>query len=640
METIRILKQYVGAYRRDSLLSVVCMIGEVVMDILIPLAMARLIDEGISGGNMPAVLRYGALMALGAVLGLLLGAGGGRFSARASAGLAANLREAMYEKIQHYSFSNIDKYSTAGLVTRLTTDVTNVQNAYQMLLRACMRSPAIMVLALCMTVMISPKLSLIFFAAILFLILVTALIIRRAMGMFSRVFTKYDEMNAAVQENVTGIRAVKSFVREEHENKKFRAAADQIYRLFVEAERLVCFSLPAMLFTVYACIIAISWQGAHEIVAGRLSTGQLTSLFTYATNILVSLMMLSMAFVMLTLSVASGRRIVEVLTEEPAIRAPETAVTEVADGSICFENVDFSYGRRQLPVDWDDREAVRRFRRRQREREALRRGRASAAELRRETASGGTDCDGTESKGTERGGRNVLSGINLRIRSGEVIGIIGGTGSSKTSLVSLIPRLYDVTAGAVRVGGRDVREYDLRALRNAVGMVLQKNMLFSGTIYENLRWGNENASEEACREACRLACADAFIRSFPAGYHTRLEQGGSNLSGGQRQRLCIARALLKQPKILILDDSTSAVDTTTDAAIRRAFRESIPDTTRLIISQRVSGVRDADRIIVLEDGKISGFGTHEELLRSNEIYRAVAEAQTEGSGDFDEREGA
>lgn len=611
MEIIRILKQYVGMYRRDSLLSVACMIGEVVMDILIPLAMARLIDEGIAGGNMPAVFRYGVLMALCAVLGLLLGAGGGRFSARASAGLAANLREAMYEKIQHYSFSNIDKYSTAGLVTRLTTDVTNVQNAYQMLLRACMRSPAIMTLALCMTVMISPKLSLIFFAAILFLVLVTALIIRRAMGLFSRVFTKYDEMNAAVQENVTGIRAVKSFVREEHENKKFQMAADQIYRLFVGAERLVCFNLPAMLFTVYACIIAISWQGAHEIVAGRLSTGQLTSLFTYATNILVSLMMLSMAFVMLTLSVASGRRIVEVLTEEPAIRTPEQAATEVEDGSICFENVDFSYGRRQLPVDWDDREAVRRFRKKQRMREEL-----------------------------HRGGRNVLSDINLCIRSGEVIGIIGGTGSSKTSLVSLIPRLYDVTAGTVKVGGRDVREYDLKSLRDAVGMVLQKNTLFSGTIYENLRWGNENASEEECQEACRLACADEFIRSFPEGYHTRLEQGGSNLSGGQRQRLCIARALLKKPKILILDDSTSAVDTATDAAIRRVFRDSIPDTTKLIISQRVSGIRDADRILVLEEGKISGFGTHKELLQSNEIYRAVAEAQTESSGDFDEREGA
>ncbi|MBQ7535992.1 MAG: ABC transporter ATP-binding protein [Stomatobaculum sp.] len=605
-------------------------LGEAGMDILIPYVMAKLIDQGIARGDLQAVYRYGLLMLLCALMALLFGVAGGRFASRASSGFAHNLRDAMYVSIQNYSFSNIDKYSTAGLITRLTTDVTNVQNAYQMMIRMMMRSPAMLILALCMTISISPKLSLIFLAAAGFLGCALTLILMNATKAFSRVFVKYDDLNASVQENVTGIRVVKSFVREDYEIGKFNEAIEEIYRLFVKAEGFIVCNLPVMMLTVYTCIIAISWNGAHEIVAGRLTTGELTSLFSYTMNILISLMFLSMAFVMISMSLASGRRIAEVLNEIPSVRNPKDPVTEVKDGSVDFCNVSFSYGKRRTPVDWDNPEAVKRYHEKQKLKEAVRQGKMTVQEAERLDP----DIRGT---GWEK--KYVLRDIDLHIKSGETIGIIGGTGSSKTSLVSLIPRLYDTSEGEVKVGGRNVREYDLTALRDAVGMVLQKNTLFSGSIYENLRWGNENATEEECREACVQACADDFIRSFPEGYNTHIEQGGANVSGGQRQRLCIARALLKKPKILILDDSTSAVDTATDASIRKAFREKIPDTTKFIISQRISGVKDADRILVLDEGAISGFGTHEELLKSNEIYRSVAEAQAEGSGDFDQTPG-
>ena len=624
---VKTLMKYIGGYWKSSVLSMLCMLGEVVAEILIPLAMANLIDLGISQGNLPLVFRYGTMMAVCALFGLLFGFGGGRFAAKASSGFASNLRNGMYESIQRFSFSNIDKYSTAGLVTRLTTDITNVQNAYQMIIRMCMRSPMLLTMALIMTVRISPKLSVTYFIAIIFLACVLGFIISRATKAFSTVFTKYDDLNASVQENVTGIRVVKSFVREDYEIDRSQTAIDSIYALFVKAESYVCFNFPVMMLTIYACIITISWNGAHEIVAGRLTTGQLTSLFTYTMNILISLMFLSMAFVMITMSVASGRRIAEVLSEVPTILNPENPVYEVADGSVDFDNVNFGYGKRKKLTDWDNPEEVAAMKRRARLKEAVRSGKMTAAEA---------IAKDPQFRAAEKEERKpVLTDIDLHIRSGETIGIIGGTGSSKTSLVSLIPRLYDVTTGAVRVGGRDVREYDLVTLRDAVGMVLQKNQLFSGTIYENLRWGDPEATDEECREACRRACADEFIRKFPDGYDTWIEQGGSNVSGGQRQRLCIARALLKKPKILILDDSTSAVDTATDAEIRRVFREEIPETTKFIISQRISGVKDSDRIIVLEDGKISGVGTHEELLQTNEIYRSVAAVQAEGTGDFD-----
>ncbi|MCR5084609.1 MAG: ABC transporter ATP-binding protein/permease [Succinivibrionaceae bacterium] len=627
---VRTLSGYIGKYKTASVLSVLFVLGEAAMDILLPFVMAKLIDQGISSGDLGAVCRYGALMFLCAVFALIFGIGGGRCASRASSGFASNLRDAMYVSIQNFSFSNIDKYSTAGLITRLTTDVTNVQNAYQMIIRMTMRSPAMLILALCMTISISPRLSLIFLAAALFLGCVLTYVLTHATKAFSRVFVKYDDLNARVQENVTGIRVVKSFVREEYEIGRFQKSLDEIYQLFVRAETFVCTNFPIMMITVYTCIIAISWNGAHEIVAGRLTTGELTSLFTYTMNILISLMFLSMAFVMISMSVASGRRIAEVLNEIPSIRRPDDPVFEVPDGSVDFCHVRFSYGKRRTPVDWDDPEAVRKYHQKQKLKEDVRQGRISQKEAEKLDP----DIMGT---GWEK--KYVLTGIDLHIRSGETIGIIGGTGSSKSSLVSLIPRLYDASDGEVRVGGRDVREYDLKTLRDAVGMVLQKNTLFSGTIYDNLRWGNEHATAEECREACRLACADEFIRSFPEGYETWLEQGGTNVSGGQRQRICIARALLKKPKILILDDSTSAVDTATDAAIRKAFRESIPDTTKFIISQRISGVKDADRILVLDEGRISGFGTHEELLETNEIYRSVAAVQSEGAGDFDQTAG-
>ena len=627
---VRTLAKHIGKYRTASILSVLSVLGEAGMDILIPFVMAKLIDQGISRGDLGAVYRYGLMMLLCAVMALVFGIAGGRFASRASSGFASNLRDAMYVSIQNYSFSNIDKYSTAGLITRLTTDVTNVQNAYQMMIRMMMRSPAMLILALCMTISISPRLSLIFLGAAAFLGCALTFILKHATSAFSRVFVKYDDLNSSVQENVTGIRVVKSFVREDYEIGRFNAAIEEIYRLFVRAESFIVCNFPVMMLTVYTCIIAISWNGAHEIVAGRLTTGELTSLFSYTMNILISLMFLSMAFVMISMSLASGRRIAEVLNEIPSVRSPKDPVMEVKDGSVDFCNVSFSYGKRRVPVDWDNPEAVKRYHEKQKLKEAVRQGKMTVQEAEKLDP----DIRGT---GWEK--KYVLRDIDLHIRSGETIGILGGTGSSKTSLVSLIPRLYDTSEGEVKVGGRNVREYDLTVLRDAVGMVLQKNTLFSGTIYENLRWGNENAADEECREACVLACADDFISSFPAGYNTRIEQGGTNVSGGQRQRLCIARALLKKPKILILDDSTSAVDTATDASIRKAFREKIPDTTKFIISQRISGVKDADRIIVLEDGQVNGMGTHEELLKTNEIYRSVAEAQAESGGDFDHAPG-
>ena len=627
---VRTLAKHIGKYRTASILSVLSVLGEAGMDILIPFVMAKLIDQGISRGDLGAVYRYGLMMLLCAVMALVFGIAGGRFASRASSGFASNLRDAMYVSIQNYSFSNIDKYSTAGLITRLTTDVTNVQNAYQMMIRMMMRSPAMLILALCMTISISPRLSLIFLGAAAFLGCALTFILKHATSAFSRVFVKYDDLNSSVQENVTGIRVVKSFVREDYEIGRFNAAIEEIYRLFVRAESFIVCNFPVMMLTVYTCIIAISWNGAHEIVAGRLTTGELTSLFSYTMNILISLMFLSMAFVMISMSLASGRRIAEVLNEIPSVRSPKDPVMEVKDGSVDFCNVSFSYGKRRVPVDWDNPEAVKRYHEKQKLKEAVRQGKMTVQEAEKLDP----DIRGT---GWEK--KYVLRDIDLHIRSGETIGILGGTGSSKTSLVSLIPRLYDTSEGEVKVGGRNVREYDLTVLRDAVGMVLQKNTLFSGTIYENLRWGNENAADEECREACVLACADDFISSFPAGYNTRIEQGGINVSGGQRQRLCIARALLKKPKILILDDSTSAVDTATDASIRKAFREKIPDTTKFIISQRISGVKDADRILVLDEGTISGFGTHEELLKTNEIYRSVAEAQAESGGDFDHAPG-
>ena len=523
-------------------------------------------------------------MLLCALVSLCFGIGGGRFGAQASAGFAANLRQGMYDNIQNFSFANIDRFSTAGLITRLTTDVTNVQNAYQMILRIAVRAPLTLITALVMCFVTNQRLSLIFLVAVGFLSVCLALIVRAATKRFSVVFERYDDLNASVQENVSAIRVVKAFVREDYEKKKFDTAADKLYRLFVRAEKVVILNGPVMMFTVYACIILLSWMGANAIITpgGDLTTGQLTSLFSYVMSVLMSLMMLSMIFVMLTMSSASAKRIVEVLDEKPGIVSPENPLTEVRDGSVDFDHVTFAY--------------------------------------------------------KQGSGEATLKDIDLHIRSGETIGIIGGTGSGKSSLVNLVSRLYDVSEGAVRVGGEDVRRYDIEVLRDQVSVVLQKNVLFSGTILENLRWGKEDATLEECRAACAAACADEFIDRMPDGYETRIEQGGNNVSGGQKQRLCIARALLKSPKVLILDDSTSAVDTATDAKIRRAFREVIPGTTKLIIAQRIASVQDADRILVLDEGRVNGFGTHEELLKNNEIYQEIYETQTQGGGDFDKPE--
>lgn len=580
---LRTILKEVKEYRRASIATPCFMILEVLMETMIPFLMASIIDDGVNVGNLGHIYRVGGLMIVVAILGLIAGMLGGRFGAKASTGLARNLRESMFNHIQTFSFANIDKFSTAGLVTRLTTDVTNVQNAYQMTLRMLMRAPSSMICALIMAFAINHRLASIYLIAVIFLGILLFFLIRHATRYFRMAFPKYDELNASVQENVNAIRVVKAYVREDHETSKFRKASENIYNIFVKAECNVILNAPLMMFTVYTCIILISWIGAKMIVVDALTTGELMSLLAYCMNILMSLMMLSMCFVMISMSTASMERISEVLNETSDLSNPAQPLMEVADGSITFRHVDFAYKK-------DSKEPV-------------------------------------------------LKDIDLEIHSGETIGIIGSTGSAKTSLVSLISRLYDVTSGEVLVGGHNVKEYDMETLRNQVAVVLQNNVLFSGTIYENLRWGNKEATDEECQQACRLACADDFICSFPQGYDTYIEQGGSNVSGGQKQRLCIARALLKNPKILILDDSTSAVDTATDASIRRAFREDIPDTTKLIISQRISSVQDADRIIVMEEGQINGFGTHEELLASNTIYREVYESQTKGGGDFDEKGG-
>lgn len=577
---LKTLGAHIKEFKKDSLLTPFFMILEVIMEMLIPLLMASIIDDGVEAGDMNHIYKVGACMVVVALISLYAGAMGGKYGARASTGFARNLRKAMFENIQTFSFSNIDKFSTAGLVTRLTTDVTNVQNAYQMILRMCVRSPISLICAMFMAFFISPRLACVYLIAVIVLGGILALITVNAHKYFSKAFPKYDDLNASVQENVSAIRVVKAYVREDYEKDKFNAASQNIYNMFTKAERILAFNSPAMQITVYSCIIAISWFGAKMIVGGTLTTGELMSLLTYCMNIMMSLMMLSMVFVMITMSVASAERICEVLNETSDITNPENPDFEVTDGSIDFHHVTFRYN-------------------------------ATSA-------------------------KPVLSDVTLSIKSGETIGIIGGTGSSKSSLVNLISRLYDVSEGVVKVGGKDVRTYDLDTLRNEVAVVLQNNVLFSGTIYENLRWGNPDASDEECQYACKLACADEFIERFPDGYHTYIEQGGTNVSGGQKQRLCIARALLKKPKILILDDSTSAVDTATDAKIRKAFADEIPNTTKLIIAQRISSVQNADRIIVLNNGIVDGFGTHEELLAANEIYRDVYESQTKGSGDFDE----
>lgn len=577
-----ILKE-VKEYKNASIATPIYMILEVMMETMIPFLMASIIDDGVNAGDMNHIYKVGACMIVAAAIGLFGGLMGGRYGAKASAGLAKNLREAMFNRIQTFSFQNIDHFSTAGLVTRLTTDVTNVQNAYQMALRMGIRAPISMICAMSMAFVINGKLASIYLVAVILLAIILFVLIRHTMAYFDQAFPKYDALNESVQENVSAIRVVKAYVREPQQISKFKTASNNIYKIFSKAESNVILNTPIMMFTVYSCILLISWFGAKMIVADSLTTGELMSLLTYCMNILMNLMMLSMVFVMLSMSMASIRRISEVLNEESSIHNPEEPVYEVSDGSIQFKDVNFAYG------------------------------------------------EGSE--------EFVLKDINLDIKSGETIGVIGGTGSAKTSLVNLISRLYDVSSGEVVVGGKNVKDYDMDSLRNQVAVVLQQNVLFTGTILDNLRWGKKDATEEECRRVCELACADEFIERFPEKYNTKIERGGNNVSGGQKQRLCIARALLKQPKILILDDSTSAVDTATDAKIRRAFREEIPDTTKIIIAQRVASVQDADRIIVMEEGRVNGFGTHEELLKTNEIYREVYESQTKGGGDFDENGG-
>lgn len=585
---IKTILGQVKEFKKDSLITPACMILEVIMEMLIPLLMAAIIDNGVEKGDMNYIYKTGAVMMILAVLGLMAGMLGAKYGASAATGLARNLRFAMFDNIQSFSFANIDKFSTAGLVTRLTTDITNVQNAYQMILRMCVRAPISMITAMAMAFFINAKLASIYLIAVIALGFCLFLIMGKAMRYFKQIFPKYDDMNASVQENVSAIRVVKAYVREDYENEKFTRASGNIYQMFTKAEKILTWNAPLMQIAVYGCILAISWLGAKMIVSNQLTTGQLMSLMTYCMNILMSLMMLSMIFVMVTMSAASAERIAEVINEKSTLSNPKHPVKEVPDGRITFEHVDFSYSK---PLS--------------------------------ETGNG-------------EGGELVLRDINLEVHAGETIGIIGGTGSAKSSLVNLISRLYDVTAGSVSVGGIDVKKYDMEELRNQVSVVLQKNVLFSGTILENLRWGDKNATKEDCVRVCKMACAHEFIEQFPDQYDTHIEQGGSNVSGGQKQRLCIARALLKKPKILILDDSTSAVDTATDSRIRNAFATEIPDTTKLIIAQRVSSVQNADRIIVMDNGRVSDFGTHEELLERSEIYRDVYESQTGGGGDFDQ----
>lgn len=577
---IKTLAKCIGKYKKESIITPIFTAVEVFLEILIPFITASIIDKGIQAGDMRKVGIYGGIMIVIAFLSLFCGIQAGKYAAAASTGFACNLREKMYENIQTFSFSNIDKFSTAGLVTRMTTDVTNVQNAYQMIIRIAVRAPLMMICSITMCVIISPRLSLIFFVALIFLGFVLFFIIYKVTPVFTSGFEKYDELNASVQENISGIRVVKAFVREDHEKKKFNKAADNLYKTFVKAESFLAFNNPTMMLVVYGCIVALSWFASHFIVSGSITTGNLTSMFSYVMSMLMSLMMLSMIFVMVSMSAASARRISEVLNEKADLANPEKPYEEVEDGRIDFNHVNFSYRK-----------------------------------------------NSTE---------DTLHDIDIHINAGETIGIIGGTGCGKSSFVSLISRLYDVTEGSVCVGGKDVRTYDMDALRNQVAVVLQKNVLFSGTILDNLRWGDDNASYEDCVEACKQACADEFIERMPKKYDTWIEQGGTNVSGGQRQRLCIARALLKKPKVLILDDSTSAVDTATDAKIKQAFAQKIPGTTKLIVSQRISSIQDADRIIVLEDGKVSGFDTHENLMQNNKVYREICEVQMQGGGDFDE----
>mgnify|MGYP001232190127 CR=1 FL=1 len=577
---IKTLAKCMGKYKKESIITPIFTAVEVFLEILIPFITASIIDKGIQAGDMRKVGIYGGIMLIIAFLSLFCGIQAGKYGAAASTGFACNLREKMYENIQTFSFSNIDKFSTAGLVTRMTTDVTNVQNAYQMIIGSVVRAPLMMICSITMCVIISPRLSIIFLVALIFLGFVLFFIIYKVTPVFTSGFEKYDELNASVQENISGIRVVKAFVREEHENKKFNKAADNLYKTFVKAESFLAFNNPTMMLVVYGCIVALSWFASHFIVSGSITTGNLTSMFSYVMNMLMALMILSMIFVMVSMSAASARRISEVLNEKADLANPEKPYEEVEDGRIDFNHVNFSYRK-----------------------------------------------NSTE---------DTLHDIDIHINAGETIGIIGGTGCGKSSFVSLISRLYDVTEGSVCVGGKDVRTYDMDALRNQVAVVLQKNVLFSGTILDNLRWGDDNASYEDCVEACKQACADEFIERMPKKYDTWIEQGGTNVSGGQRQRLCIARALLKKPKVLILDDSTSAVDTATDAKIKQAFAQKIPGTTKLIVSQRISSIQDADRIIVLEDGKVSGFDTHENLMENNKVYREICEVQMQGGGDFDE----
>lgn len=573
----------VKEFKTASLLTPVFMILEVICEMIIPLLMSVIIDKGVSAGNLNAIYETGLFMIITAVCGLAAGMLGGKMGAKAAAGLAKNLRAAMFRRIQRYSFENIDKYSTAGLVTRLTTDVTNVQNAYMMLLRMFMRAPSSIIVAMIMAFVISPKLASIYLIAVIVLSAFMGMIMMRATRYFTATFEKYDALNESVQENVNAIRVVKAFVREEYEKDKFKKATENIYRMFVKAEKTVVLNMPVMMAAVYSCILLISWLGAHMIVVEELTTGQLMSLLAYCMNILMSLMMVAMVVVMVSMSQASAKRITEVIDEEPVLKQKENPEKNVADGRVAFEHVDFMYA--------------------------------------------------------GQSGAPVLNDINIEIKAGETIGIIGGTGSSKSTLVNLISRLYDASKGVVKVGGIDVRDYEIHSLRDAVAVVLQKNELFSGSILDNLRWGNENATEEECRKACEIACADEFISRMPDGYNTHIEQGGNNVSGGQKQRLCIARALLKKPKILILDDSTSAVDTATDLKIRTGFSEELPDMTKIIIAQRISSVQSADRIIVMDNGRINGFDTHENLLKNNTIYRDVYESQNSGNGDFDEKGG-
>ena len=580
MNMIKTLASHIKEYKKPSIITPILMIGEVLMETIIPLLMASIVNDGINKGDTKHIFVTGIIMVVMALCSLGFGVGGAKYGSIAAMGFGKNLKKAMFENIQTFSFANIDKFSTSSLITRITTDVGNIQMAYMMLLRICMRAPASLICAMAMSFFISPKLASIYLVAVVFLGIALVTIASKAMKYFQASFKKYDKLNESVQENVSAIRVVKAFVRGDYEKGRFHKAAQDIYDTFVKAENIIIWNNPLMQFTVYSCILLISWFGAQFIVAGDLETGDLMALLTYCMNILMNLMMLAMIFVMSSMSVASGQRICEVLEEKATITNPENPIMEVADGSIRFENASFRY-----------------------------------------------------SKTSEA---PVLDNINLEIASGETIGIIGGTGSSKSTLVNMISRLYDVDEGAVYVGGNDVRAYDLETLRNEVSVVLQQNVLFSGTILDNLRWGNANATEEECIEACKMACADEFIQTFPDKYNTHIEQGGTNVSGGQKQRLCIARALLKKPKVLILDDSTSAVDTATDAKIRAAFKTAIPGTTKLIIAQRISSVQEADKIIVLNDGKVDAFGTHEELLETNVIYRDVYEAQVNGSGDFDE----